>query len=373
MKIGLITFHCALNYGAVLQATALYSTLKTLDSDTELINFRFPPICSIVDHTRRKELKNINNLLRYIVKGRMIYRKKENFDQFILTHISNLSKECNTFDELQSLYSKNRYNLCVCGSDQVWNPYITHFESAYFLKFADKNTKKISFAASIGQDSIGEDGMEFLSNNLCEIDAFSVREESAVEILRKAGVSRLINVNADPVFFLTKDEWHKKCIPVKNPQKLKKYIFVYRLTDNPIMDEVLQELTQMTGLECVAITDRLGKIPFISKKYLSVGPGEFLYLLENAEYVVTDSFHGIAFSLLFEKKLIAVSNLQRNTRILNLLSKVEMQDCLVNQNSDKNFIPNVDYLNKYKNCRRILIQEKKRNLEYLTNEILGCS
>lgn len=371
MKVGLITFHSALNYGAVLQTTALYSTLKGLVTDTELINFRFPPVCSIVDHTRRKELKNIHTLLRFLVKGRIIYRKKDCFDQFLFKHISKITKECNTFQDLEKLCDENPYDVCVCGSDQVWNPYIIHFESAYFLRFADQRTKKISYAASIGQDTIGDDGIAFISDNIGSIDAISVREESAVGILRRAGVTCPINVNLDPVFFLSKEQWHEKSIPVRIPPNMKKYIFVYRLTDNPIMDSVLQEITQKTGLKCVAITDRLGKIPFISKKFMSVGPGEFLYLLENAEYVVTDSFHGIAFSLLFEKKLIAVSNLNRNTRIVNLLSKLDMRECLVNQDSDKDYLPNVDYSNKYKNCRRILMEENKRNLNYLATEVLG--
>lgn len=372
MKVGLITFHCALNYGAVLQTTALYTMLERLNSDTELINFRFPPVCSIVDQTRRRELKNIHNLLRFLVKGRTEKKKKTCFDTFLLKHISNISKECNTFQDLKLLYDANPYEVCVCGSDQVWNPYIIHFESAYFLRFADQRSKKISYAASIGQDTIGEDGIAFISNNITSIDTISVREDSAVEILRRAGVTSPIHVNLDPVFFLSKEQWHEKSLPVKIPHGIKKYIFVYRLTDNPVMDNVLQEITQKTGLKCVAITDRLGKIPFITKKYMSVGPGEFLFLLENAEYVVTDSFHGIAFSILFEKKLIAVSNLKRNTRILNILSKLDMRECLVNQSSKKDFIPNVDYSRKYNNCKRILQEEYKRNHDYLISEITGC-
>lgn len=369
MKIGLLTFHCALNYGAVLQAIALYNKLETINSDTELVNYRFPPVCSIVDHTRRRELIHIHNLLRYIVKGGTIYKKKKNFDLFISNNIKSVTKECNSNNELCELASGNRYDLLVCGSDQIWNPYITHFEAAYFLKFADRNTKKISYAASIGQDSIGEDGLKFISENIESIDSISVREESAVEILRSAGVTKKINVNLDPVFFLTKRQWHDKSIRVKIPQKLGNYIFVYRLTNNPIMDKVLEELTQKTGLKCIAISDRLGKTPFIEKKYSSVGPGEFLYMIENAEYVVTDSFHGIAFSLLFEKKLVAVSNLSRNTRIVNLLTKVEMLECLVDQNKEKLFVPDIDYSKKYKKCFEIIEKEVQKNDNYLKSEI----
>lgn len=370
MKIGLITLHCALNYGAVLQATALYGILESLNADTELINFRQPHICSIVDHTRKNELKNMKNLLRYVVKGRMIYKKKNNFDLFLSNNITNITKECNSFDELKSFYEENKYELLVCGSDQIWNPYITHFESAFFLKFATQYSRKISFAASIGQDKIKDDGVRFISENINMIDTISVREESAVDILREAGVSKPISVNLDPVFFLNAAEWQRKQIPVKLQPELKHYILVYRLTDNPLMDEVLKELTEKTGLACIAITERLGKIPYISKKLPDVGPGEFIYLVNNAEYVVTDSFHGICFSLIFQKKLIAISNLARNTRIVNLLSKTGMSECLVNQNITENFMPSIDYQKKYDHCMKIIEEERKRNLNYLKKEIV---
>ena len=369
MKIGLITLHCALNYGAVLQATALYNTLEEISPNTDLLNFRQPHICSIVDHTRKSELTNLRNLLRYIVKGRMIRSKKNNFDLFLSNHITNITDECNTFDELQKYCGKNPYDVIVCGSDQIWNPYITHFESAFFLKFANADSKKISFAASIGQDKIKEDGIRFISENISEIDTISVREESAVEILRQAGVEKAVSVNLDPVFFLKSEEWEKKEIPVKLGPRFKNYILVYRLTDNPLMDKVLKELTEKTGMPCVAITERLGKIPFITKKFTSVGPGEFLYLMNNADYVVTDSFHGICFSMIFRKKLIAISNLARNTRIVNLLSKTGMSEGLVNQNEEKAFIPEVDYEKKYAYCMEIIEEERKKNLDYLKEEI----
>lgn len=369
MRIGLITLHCALNYGAVLQAVALYETLESQNKDTELINFRQPHICSIVDHTRKNELKNFKNLLRYIVKGKMIYEKKRNFDLFLSNHISVLTEEFNSRNELINFCNTHVYDLLVCGSDQIWNPYITHFESAFFLKFADRHTRKISYAASIGQDNIQRDGINFIAENIDEMDAISVREESAVNILNRAGVKKPVSVNLDPVFFLDAKEWEKKQIPVKLSMDLKRYILVYRLTDNPLMDKVLNELTEKTGLPCIAITERLGKVPYIKKKFASVGPGEFLYLMNNAEYVVTDSFHGISFSLLFKKRLIAISNLARNTRLVNILSKTEMSECLVNQEKTEHFIPDIDYEEKYKHCMEIIEEERAKNLNFLKTQI----
>lgn len=370
MKVGLLTVHCSLNYGAVLQATALYETIKNIAEETEVINFRYPPFCSIVDKTRSAELKKPKNLLRRIVKGRMINKKKKAFDSFLSQHIDKLTDECNSYDDLVKLCKTKDYDVYICGSDQIWNPYNIRFEKSFFLRFANPSAKKISYAASIGQEQIGTDALQFISENIDAINTISVREESAVEILRQAGVTKPISVNLDPVFFLSKKDWEKKQIAVDYPKGFSSYILVYRLTNNPLMDKVLKELTEKTGLPCVAITERMGKIPYISKKYSSVGPGEFIYLINNADYVVTDSFHGIAFSILFEKKLIAISNLNRNTRILNLLEKMKMKDCLVNQEKTENLLPEINYTDAYLRCRGIIDEERNRNMDYLRKEVI---
>lgn len=91
--------------------------------------------------------------------------------------------------------------------------------------------------------------------------------------------------------------------------------------------------------------------------------------MNNAEYVVTDSFHGISFSLLFKKRLIAISNLARNTRLVNILSKTEMSECLVNQEKTEHFIPDIDYEEKYKHCMEIIEEERAKNLNFLKTQI----
>jgi len=369
MKIALLTIHSALNYGALLQATAVYDTLYSLENDTTLLNFRYPPFCSIVDKTRRQELKNCKNFLRFCVKGCSIYKKKKNFDLFISKHIHKITSEFNTESQLEQYCEENKFDLFVCGSDQIWNPYNIRFEKAFFLSFTNEGAKKISYAASIGQDSVQEDGLEFIKENLVDFDSISVREDSAIRILQEAGITQEVFVHVDPVFLLSQNSWRERENIVSLPEFCEKYVLVYRLTDNPQFDKALEELKRSSGLPFVAITDRLGKIPFIDKKYMSLGPAEFLYLIDNAEYVVTDSFHGTAFSLIFEKKLIAVSNLKKNTRITTILEKTGMIDCLVSQNSSTDIIPKLDYSDMYTKCRSRIMELSREARQYLEKQV----
>lgn len=369
MKIALLTIHSALNYGALLQASALYETLYSLEKDTTLLNFRFPPFCSIVDKTRRKELRNCKNLLRFCVKGCSIYKKKKRFDLFISKYIHRITSEITTEEQLKKYCEEHTFDLFVCGSDQIWNPYNIRFEKAFFLSFANKGARKISYAASIGQDTVQEDGLVFLNKNLVGFDSISVREDSAIQILREAEITQEVFVHVDPVFLLSQKSWREREITVPLPGSCKEYVLVYRLTNNPQFDKVLEELKRNSGLPFIAITDRLGKIPFIDKKFMSVGPAEFLYFIDNAEYVVTDSFHGTAFSLIFEKKLIAVSNLKKNTRITTILEKTGMIDCLVSQNSSSNIIPKLDYPAMYTKCRSRIMELSREARRYLENQV----
>lgn len=369
MKIALLTIHSALNYGALLQATAIYDTLYSLENDTTLLNFRFPPFCSIVDKTRRRELRNCKNFLRFCVKGCSIYKKKKRFDLFISKHFHKITNEFNTEEQLKKYCEEHNFDLFVCGSDQIWNPYNIRFEKAFFLSFANEGARKISYAASIGQDTVQEDGLEFIKKNLVDFDAISVREDSAIRILREAEIKQEVFVHIDPVFLLSQNSWRERENIVSLPKSCKKYVLVYRLTNNPQFDKALEELKRSSGLPFVAITDRLGNIPFIDKKYMSVGPAEFLYLIDNAEYVITDSFHGTAFSLIFEKKLIAVSNLTKNTRITTILKKTGMIDCLVSQNSSTDIIPKLDYSKMYSRCRSQIMKLSQEARQYLEKQV----
>lgn len=321
MKIRLITFHTPKNYGAVLQAYSLMSYLKNYSDDVKIIDYNTPALRA------KYPIKPKSDNLRQLVYNLLMssaYRKKkikfEKFDAFVSNKLS-LTKRYESLEDLIS--DPPEADAVFTGSDQVFNPSrIEEERRVFYLDFLPSSTKKIAYAASFGIKSIPADKENEITGYLKSFDSISVREGSGIDIVKDLSGKSAVEV-LDPVFLNDKKFWKNVALPYK--EKFENYLFYYRLMSSPESDAVAQRIAKEKNLKLVVMTDSLLKWR-ADKVLRDVGPEEFLYLMDNASYIVTDSFHGVAFSLIFEKQFaFSDMNDRTNERGLNLLQKAGIE------------------------------------------------
>ena len=293
MNFNIITFHDALNHGAVLQAYALQQFIESLGFDAGIYDYR-----SYGTESFR------GRLIRY---SRLLYRKayeekKKRFRDFT--------------EEKLRLNTDRAPQVFFTGSDQVWNP-SGLMDPAYFLQSADPRCIKASYAASLGVPRIPEDKKKLFSEYLESLDAVSVRETPAKEEIGKLYSGEIL-VHMDPVFLMDREFWQQETRSVEGiPDK---YILVYALKKTGNLDHLIRWLKKETGLAVVMIDEQgylAGQVRH-DRAVRNAGPREFLWLVANAHAVISTSFHGAAFSVLFHKELYALADPDKPARIEQL-------------------------------------------------------
>lgn len=321
MKIRLITFHTPKNYGAVLQAYSLMSYLKNYSDDVEIIDYNTPALRA--KYPLKPKSKSIKQLIYNLLMYSTYSQKKikfEKFDAFVSNKLS-LTKRYESLEDLIS--DPPEADAVFTGSDQVFNPSrIEEERKVFYLDFLPRSTQKIAYAASFGIKSIPADKENEITGYLKSFDSISVREGSGIDIVKDLSGKSAVEV-LDPVFLNDKKFWQNIALPYK--EKFENYLFYYRLMSSSESDAVAQRIAKEKNLKLVVMTD--GLIKWKADKILrDVGPEEFLYLMNNANYIVTDSFHGVAFSLIFEKQFtFSDMNDRTNERGLNLLQKAGIE------------------------------------------------
>lgn len=343
MKAGVITFHSAHNFGASLQTWALQRVLK--DNNIEPFVIHYHP--SIIDDLYNP-LKGKKGLVKSLAEQKLKWKnpkslvRYKNYTDFINIQFD-LIGDYTTYEELEQ--ADLDLDAYIVGSDQVWNSeHIGGFDPAYFLKFANPGSTKIAYAASIGKDYILPIYHDRIKECLKSFTSISVREKSAVKAIEGL-VKREIDVVLDPTLLIPREAYEDiKRVPTIN----EKYIFVYMMENNPDVIAFANRISQATGLPIVQ--RRPNKIfkNEIATCYTE-GPGEFLGWIENAEYVITNSFHGTVFSMIYETPFVSMLHSNTGSRTIDLLKSLGMESHLLYKKEDFNdfsqfAIENVDGL-----------------------------
>ncbi len=371
MKIGIITFQNVENYGAVLQCRALYTYLVASGNDVQVIDYR----CPVVEGAYRifpKFRKNIFILaLQYIsvIKNyREIDRRKIKFQHFLAgfnkTPPMDIAEVCKTnFD----------YDFIIAGSDQIWNPNITGgFDKVYFLDF-DGRFRRAGYAISLGDANYPQFAEKQFYDYIRKFDYLSFREPDAADFVGEKLGQNLPQV-LDPTLLLTKQQWDNilGSTDMKVPQK---YIFVYFVVNGQSSQEIVKIADRLSGQNNVPIVylkmNRSLKNPFKEKTVtvIDAGPKEFLYLIKNATYVVTSSFHGTALSCIYQKDLSVVIPEERGSRVRALADMFHLGDRVYRSYED--FIERCNEEKLPIDNRTVEYQEAlKRSVNYL-HEITG--
>ncbi len=362
-KIRTITFHNAHNYGAMLQAYALIKKLDELGYDAEIIDYRNPIIenrYKVIKVYGKNPIKIIRQMAIQISEYSINKKRYMAFSKFMKEKLK-CSK--NTYYDVKDI--KEDADVYITGSDQVWNPNIVgEISDAYTLNFGNREIKRISYAASIGNSNIEPKYVNEYKNKLEKIDFISVREEDAKESLKKI-IDKDITIVLDPTLLLTKEEWNKE---IKEcPKEKEKYILAYVVEDNEEYRKIVNYLSEKTGLKVIHF-EKKDNYKNVLKNAYTEGPMEFVNLIKNAEYVVATSFHATVFSILYNKKFFIIPHKKTGSRVTNLLDKLNIKDRIY-YNLDE--FKNIDYNleTNWNNVERILEEERKKSIKFLLNSI----
>lgn len=335
-KVGILTFHCADNCGAMLQAYGLKQYLKSKKVKAEIIDYQpffmigrhwwipYVPTGNILYSVKYGIYRWKNNLMR----GKSFFKQRLNMKQFRKEYLTERGQS-KLFFTYQLKYLPYQYYLV--GSDQIWNPDITFgLRKAYFGDFENRKKEKvIAYAASLGGSSLSEEYDNEFSERLKHVDSISVRERRAIPYIKRFYTSEIVAV-PDPVFLLNKKKWQEiEKLPEEDP-----YIFLYVTEHNDKLLHYVKELSKKCGLSIIQFENGIELNEGDFSVDYTAGPSEFLGYIHKAEYIITNSFHGIAFSIIYQKKFVAFPYSSAGERITNILNYYGLESRLYQDNKN---------------------------------------
>lgn len=377
-KIGIITIHKVNNYGAELQAFALQEKLTHLGFTAEVIDYLYykhqdfqyskqaRPFVALDYRIKFKEWLNpiISHIKSIPYKGTQNIRNSK-FDEFRNKHTKYSAETLNSIEALY--HEKLPYDVYMTGSDQVWNPYTNVSLKPYFLDFAQADRRKISYASSFGVSTIPDDAKPIYRDLLNRFDRIAVREEQGVKLVKELTGRDACHV-LDPTLLMDEQDWRKVAI---TSDRTKPYILLYVLTHSPYITNLAKKMAADLGWDLVricknsAVEDKDGTITNI----IDAGPAEYLGLFLNASFVLTNSFHGTAFSVNFRKPFYTIlpQHKPNNSRQEGLLSSMGLKKRIIHEGA--RFPRSIDYFPDFTEAISQLKIQREHSIHYLKDAI----
>lgn len=383
MKIGLVLAHKGVNYGMLLQAYATQRVIEYLGYDTEIIDYtrigykhiRFTPylpIYALTEVSKKIKAKRAKPVLDKIHRDNINERKIIS-NEFIKNKLINRVK-INGIEELEN--HALTYNGVLVGSDQIWPPDAA-FGNLTTLRFVPDNMNKISYATSLGVSKYPFYCKSSAAQFMKRINHISVREEQGKEIIN-GFCNADVKVVLDPTYLLTKDQW-QKLIPDEQ-LKEEKYILCYFLGNTKEHKMLARSYADKHGIKLVSIlsTESVSDIDvsYADEIVTGVGPDKFMNLVRYAEVIMTDSFHGVAFSVINEKQFyifyrtLVGSKGSRNSRIDNILKMFDLNNRLMCNDASVDDFDDVKI--DYDRVHLILKEKREESMRYLKNALKDC-
>lgn len=376
-KTGILTlYYNNMNYGGLLQAFALpFVIQKHIGIPAEQI--RYSQQNTDTDLCTSKSKKSLS-----------IYQLGINFFSALTSNKRSIRKESflefmNDIPHSRNIYShetiqqcNSNYEIFICGGDQIWNgEMVGEHLDVYTLQFVNQGLKKIAYSPSVAISHMSKQVEDCLGKGLLGIDRISVREKRSLDILKRLS-DKKIEVVVDPVLLLTKSEWLEQSRPTKINGK---YILCYLLGDSITQRKAVEIISKRLKLRIVTFPHilvnnvRKCDLFFGDIKDYTSGPRQFLDLINNAEFVITDSFHACVFSMIFETPFIVFERNKpsekgnMNSRIYDFLEEYHLENQLVNVEKAMNLsrIPEVDYSFAHEHW----FHRRNDSIEYLTRAL----
>lgn len=367
MKIDIITLHRAQNYGSVLQAFALQKQIEKLGHQASILDY-YPE--RYTNKGLLKRLKNksrrFKNPLVLLIAKLLIYpsylRKGIQFNKFM--HYLNLEKPSFATNE-EGMGRFTDADAYCAGSDQIWNSLWNEgVEKALFLDFVPKGKLCLSYAASIGLSNIPANEIDETKLLLDKFEFLSLREDKGVELVRELGRTDAVQC-LDPTLLMSKEEWS---LYADDSYKGKEYVLTYNLHHDPEIDKCAKAIASKYRLQIRNISYNWHDI--VRHGHLDWCPTVegFLGLIKNAKYVVADSFHATAFSIIFEKPFVVITPEVASSRLSSLLKMLELDDYNINKFTSLKVIEQpIDYIR----VKSIIATKQRESISFL-NKAFTC-
>ncbi len=312
MKVAVITLHRVTNFGSLLQTYATQKSLEQLGCQVETIDF-VPEGLTFFRSVWPKGHSTVKRLIKLLPLTAVNLIQFSMSDRFLRQHIHLSKKRYGSFADLAK--DCPQADVYLSGSDQVWNTQNSNPPAdlgAYYLAFAGEH-KKVAYAGSFGKDDFSPEETATVTAWLKQYSALSVREDTALDTLRNFGLDGVHVV--DPTLLLNAQQWQDFCTK-KAPEP--GYVFIYNLNRNKILEQAAVALAKKKGLRVVNFADSLEFVKGAKNRFGNT-PMDFINYISHADYVLTDSFHGTAFSLNFSRQVLSVPAPKYNCRLESIL------------------------------------------------------
>ena len=341
-KAAILTYTHSDNYGALLQAYALKEALALSGVEAKALNYRVLPV--------KLNFKMFIKKILFSYFNNKYKKKFENFRKLILENAPALGK-----DDLPPL--NERFEVFITGSDQVWNFHGNGFDTAFMLDFVQDVNKKYSYAASFGRNDLPDSEKALAAPWLKQFKTISVREASAVPLAKELSGKEDVRADIDPTLLLSKEDWRKTAVMPKE----KDFILLYLMSNNAAIIGFARDLARKTGLKLIMLST--SPVPYKGVKVVCPTPQEWLGYFLNAKYIVTNSFHGLAFSINFNKDFfvdLLPPPSMVNSRLENLLDLTGLRSRLISAGANLD-TPAPDWAE----VNAKLAAEKEKSFSYL--------
>lgn len=354
MKVAIMSFPGSPSHGASLQMYALYKTIQYMGHDPVILNYMPAKLYQQYHGVGKKTVKSVitNNISRMLIPSsakafREFERNLKKIPEEVLTDPTKLAAVTADCDRI------------IVGSDQVWNMDITYHDYSFFLDFCRDKFKKVAYAPSFGNDTVYEDEREKIAKLLSEFSFLSAREKKGCEIISEL-IGREAPMVCDPTFLVCKEEWEKIA---EKPDCHSPYVLYYTVKPSPELYQKALQFAKEHHLKLIKIGGRLRDY-FNPEKpaVFGVGPSEFLGLIDNAEYVFTNSFHGTALAIILQKNFYVEYSSNTNVRLINLIETAGLRECVVNKVDD--YVKNTVEIN-YNEVERLLQPLITESMNYI--------
>ncbi|KNH20170.1 hypothetical protein ACS78_18365 [Priestia megaterium] len=359
MKLAILTYQNALNVGAVLQAYALQQVLTKMGHQCEIIDYRNSYLEETYKSKKITQIKSPKELIKWLLNVNKEKRKRAKFSEFNQKY-QNFSPTVYREDNIHE--SNERYDAFIVGSDQVWNMNLNGEDKNYFLSFVEDSKNKISYAASFGYKEVPSMHRTKTYEGISKLNSISVRETSG-KVITQELTNREAQVVLDPTLLLDKSKWKEINYGKRSNEE---YILVYIIAATPSIIEFAKKLGEKYNCQVICIHN--SPIPKKGVKNIrDCSPTEFLNYIENAKFIVSSSFHGICFSILFEKDFffeLDAKPQNNNSRIETLIGNLNLWERQI-VNGESQTYDSIDY----KDVLEKLDNEKVKSYQFLEESI----
>lgn len=316
MKVVIITLHRITNFGSMLQTYATQTAIEKLGHEAEVLDF----VPEGMSFKRANWPKNDVPAWKKLIKLPPLFAvnliEYHDVNRFLRKYIHLSTKRYNCYQDIVAeIPIADAY---LSGSDQVWNTQNNNPPEdlkAYYLGFAPEGKKRIAYAGSFGKNTFTPEEETIIKEYIAKYDHISVREDDGLKILHRFGFDNGVHV-VDPTLLLRVEDWKKFASVKKAPKP--GYVFVYNLNRNGLIKDVAKAIAKEKGLRIINFADTFDFIKGAKNRFGNTAE-DFVNHMANADYVVTDSFHGTAFSLNLNRQVIVVKAPRYNSRIESIL------------------------------------------------------